>query len=697
MPAPVFNLRSFVGALGFAYAFGVVACAEREAPAPASPREVSIIPRAALFGNPERTQARLSPDGIYISYLAPVRGRLNVHVFETKSGVAAARPVTDDRLRSIRYHSWAEDSRHILYTQDKNGDDTWRLYSVNVVTRQTRDLTPFDNVQAQLIGMSAEEPNHILVAINARDRSWPDVYRIDLRDGAHNVVFRNTDRFESFMADRKNRIRLGVKRHANGSVTFHSIVDDRVVGQVLEAPFEDSQSTRPLGFLADGQTILMIDSVGRDKAALRSLNLETEKTEVLGESERADVSDVLLDPATGEAQAFASTYLKTEWVGRTRQMRDTLVDLRSFMGDDLPDIVSRTRDDRLWIVVDSSPTSAARSLLYDRQARSKPVVLFDQRPALREAPLQPMIPTEIDTRDGHRMVSYLTLPPGVDPERDGVPTAPQALVILVHGGPWSRDKYGFNAEHQWLANRGYAVLSVNYRGSTGFGRAFVNLGNLQWGAKMQDDLIDARDWAIKRGIAKREKIAIFGASYGGYAALTGLTRDPDVFACGVSLVGPSNLVSLFESIMPEWETFRAELNLRVGDPTTPEGRQELIDHSPLTNAAKAKRPVLIAHGANDRRAPLADTDAMVAAIQRAKTPVTYLVYRDEGHGFASPANRISFQATAEAFLQNCLGGRAEPIGRDFEGAQLEVRAGADATPGLQAALEAQPRTTSLPR
>jgi dipeptidyl aminopeptidase/acylaminoacyl peptidase len=675
----------------------VAGCDELDTPATTPPREVSIIPREALFGNPERTQARLSPDGTYISFLAPVGGRLNVHLFQTQSGISSARPITDDRLRSIRYHSWAEDSRHILYTQDKNGDDTWRLYSVDVVTRQTRDLTPFDNVQAQLIGMSPDEPNHILVALNDRDRSWPDVYRIDLRDATRTLVFANTGKFESFLADRQNRVRLGVKRHANGSVTFHAIEANGATRQVLEAPFEDSQTTQPLAFLRDGQTLLMIDSIGRDKAALRSLNLVTGKTEVLGENERADVSDVLLDPVTGEAQAFASDYLQTEWVGRTRLIRDILTSLRAKLNGDLPQIVSRTRDDRLWIVVNSSPTSPAQSLLYDSKLRGEPTALFAQRPQLAEAPLQPMIPTEIDTRDGHRMVSYLTLPPGLDPERDGVPTAPQAMVILVHGGPWSRDKYGFNAEHQWLANRGYAVLSVNYRGSTGFGRAFVNLGNEQWGAKMQDDLMDARAWAIQRGIARPDKIAIFGASYGGYAALTGLTRDPDAFACGVSLVGPSNLLSLFDSIMPEWETYRAELNLRVGDPSTPAGRATLTDRSPLTHASKIKRPLLIAHGANDRRAPLADADALVTAMQSVQAPVTYLVYRDEGHGFANPTNRISFQATAETFLQNCLGGRAEPIGRDFEGAQIEVRAGADATPGLRAALEALPRTTSLPR
>jgi dipeptidyl aminopeptidase/acylaminoacyl peptidase len=330
---------------------------------------------------------------------------------------------------------------------------------------------------------------------------------------------------------------------------------------------------------------------------------------------------------------------------------------------------------------------ATASYLYDR-ASGKITKLFDHRPELAGAPLRPMKPVEIPTHDGLTLVGYLTLPPGAATAKgDGLhPTAPVPLVLDVHGGPWARDSYGFNPEHQWLANRGYAVLSVNYRGSTGFGKTFINAGDHEWAGKMHLDLMEAVDWAIREKIAMPDKVAIYGGSYGGYAALVGLTFTPDRFACGVDIVGPSNLQTLIAAIPPYWTAFLEDMTRRIGDPRTDEGRKLLESRSPLTFAERISRPLLIAQGANDPRVKQAESDQIVAAMKNKQLPVTYVLYPDEGHGFARPQNRLAFYAIGEGFLARCLGGRYEAVGNDFDGSSLQVQEGAAVVPGLPEAL-----------
>jgi dipeptidyl aminopeptidase/acylaminoacyl peptidase len=294
---------------------------------------------------------------------------------------------------------------------------------------------------------------------------------------------------------------------------------------------------------------------------------------------------------------------------------------------------------------------------------------------------------EIKARDGLTLVSYLSLPPGSDANGDGVPESPVPMVLNVHGGPWGRDTYGFDNEHQWLANRGYAVLAVNFRASTGFGKSFVNAGNKEWAGKMHDDLLDAIDWAVKNKITTKDKIAIYGGSYGGYATLVGLTFTPDTFACGVDIVGPSNLNTLFASIPAYWKAFFEELASRVGDPRTEDGKKLLNERSPLTRADAIKKPLLIGQGANDPRVKQAEADQIVKSMKDKNLPVTYVLFPDEGHGFARPANRTSFYAVAEGFLAQCLGGRYEPVGNDFKGSTIKVLEGAQYVPGLVEALK----------
>jgi dipeptidyl aminopeptidase/acylaminoacyl peptidase len=345
-------------------------------------------------------------------------------------------------------------------------------------------------------------------------------------------------------------------------------------------------------------------------------------------------------------------------------------------------VQSRTDDDSKWVVWNDPVTSPSKVYLYDRTAGTL-TEFYTTRPELEGAPLQPMHPVEIPARDGLTLVSYLTLPPGSDPDADGVPNAAAPMVLLVHGGPWARDAYGFNRAHQWLANRGYAVMSVNFRGSTGLGKHFVNAANLEWGAAMHDDLIDAVNWAVARGIAQKDKVAIMGGSYGGYATLVGLTFTPETFACGVDIVGPSNLETLLETIPPYWEPQVKQFHERMGNPTTPEGKKLLIDRSPLHKANAITRPLLIGQGANDPRVKQSESDQIVSAMQAAGVPVTYVLFPDEGHGFAKPTNNIAFNAVAENFLATCLGGRAEPLGETLESSTAQIVTGEEFVQGLR--------------
>ncbi len=647
---------------------------------------VPLIPRATLFGNPERTQARLSPDGKYMSFIAPRDGVLNVWVAPA-GDMAAAKPVTNDRKRGVRQHFWAYDGAHVLYLQDQGGDENWRLYSARADGGGERDLTPLPGVQAQVVGLSHERPGVVLVGINDRNPEWHDVYEIDIATGERRLVERNDDEIAGYLAGRDLKPRVALRTLPEGGEILRRKGDGWE--RILAYGQADSLTTQPLDITSDGKSALMLSSVGRDTAALMRVNLADGATAVVGESPKADVQDVWTDPRTREPEAYSVNHLRNTYKSLVPEAAKDIDTLSKALGGDFT-VVSRTLDDSRWIVVTDDPTHGQSSHLYDR-GNGKVTKLFDQRPALAGAPLQPMHAIEIRTRDGLSMVSYLTLPPGSDADGDGRPDQPVPMVLNVHGGPWARDVLGYDSEHQWLANRGYAVLSVNFRGSTGFGKAFVNAGDREWAAKMHDDLLDAVDWAVREKVTTPAKVAIYGGSYGGYATLVGLTFTPDRFACGVDIVGPSNLNTLLASIPPYWKAFFEDLARRVGDPRTEDGRALLKDRSPLWRADQIKRPLLIAQGANDPRVKQAESDQIVSAMKAKNLPVTYVLYPDEGHGFARPQNRTSFYAISEAFLSTCLGGRFEPVGNDFAGSSLTVPDGAQHVPGLSDALSKMPK------
>ena len=656
-----------------------------------------LIPRDVLFGNPTRAQARLSPDGRWLSFLAPVEmegsveGVMNVWVAPA-SDPSSAQPVTEDKVRGIRSHSWAYDAKHIVYTQDKAGDENWHVYATNVETKQTKDLTPIEGVNARLSGGSEKFPNEVLIGLNDREPRLHDIWRVNIDTGARKLVQLNPG-VAAIVTDDDYAVRLAVNYTPTGGQAW--LLPKGEAGDqgytdwqpVEEFGPEDSMTSGPAGYDKTGRVMYFEDSRNRNTAGLFSRNLDTGEIKLIAEDARADVGGVMTHPTEKTLQAVSFTYSRREWKILDESIRPDIEFLTGFADGEFI-ITGRTLDDAKWTVAYVLDNGPLKFYVYDRLASgdARMSFLFNSRDDLGDYSLVKMHTPVVKSRDGLNLVCYLSLPPGSDPDGDGVPNSPVPMVLNVHGGPWARDGWGFNGSHQWLANRGYAVLNVNYRGSTGFGKEFINAANGEWSGKMHDDLLDAVNWAVEQGIAQRDKVAIMGGSYGGYATLVGVTYTPQVFACGVDIVGPSSLVTLLENVPPYWAPFMPVMKIRVGDVSTEQGRAALLEKSPLSLVDKIERPLLIGQGANDPRVTQLEADQIVKAMQDKGIPVTYALYPDEGHGFARPENRTSFNAVTEAFLSQHLGGRFEPIGDDFAGASLHVPAGANGVPGLAEAL-----------
>jgi len=632
--------------------------------------EYPLIPRQILFGNPDRTNVRLSPDGAHLSWLAPLDGVLNLWL-APRGDLGAAHAVTHDTGRGIHRYWWTYTSADLLYVQDRDGDENYHLYAVGLAEVAVRDLTPLEGVQARVQQLSHKHPDEVLVALNDRDKELHDVYRLDLRTGARTLVHENPD-FADWITDDDMRIRAATRQTPDGGieVLVPGHADSAKWTLWGTVPPEDALTTFAVGFDRSGDVLFMADSRGRNTSALVAHNIRTGETALLAQDPRADVAQGLEHPTEKHIQAVAFVYARKRWEVLDPAIQPDL-DRLAAVADGEVEVLSRTLDDSAWIVayvVDDGPLGF---YLYDREAGTVDL-LFTEREALLGLPLVKMQALTIDARDGQELVVYLTLPPGSDADGDGVPDRPVPMVLSPHGGPWGRDVWGYNRDHQWLANRGYAVLSVNFRASTGFGKAFLNAGDRQWAGTIIEDQQDAVGWAIGRGIADPDKVAVMGGSFGGYSTLAGLVFSPELFACGVDLFGPANLVTLLETVPPYWKPTFEMFATRIGDPRTEEGRALLRTHSPLTYAERICRPLLIGQGANDARVKQAESDQIVGALQGKGIPVTYLLYPDEGHGFARPENRLSFHAIAERFLAEVLGGRCEPVGDDFEGSSLQV-------------------------
>ncbi|CAN5446424.1 S9 family peptidase [soil metagenome] len=644
----------------------------------------ALIPRKVLFENPNRAGVQISNDGKHLSFLSSVGGVLNIWVAPIDHPDDAV-AITHEAKRGVRTYFWAFNNTHIIYSIDKEGDENWRVYAVNVSTKEAKDLTPLNDVRAQIQEVSERFPNEILIGLNDRNKEYHDVYRVNILTGAKELVQKN-DEFVNFITDDDFNIRFGTKYQPDGSIVYMQPQGD-TWKEFFHVPEPDTMNTSIAGFDKSGKVAYLVDSRDRNTSALATLDLATGKETIIASDPLADLDGTMMDPRKKTIQAASFEYDRIHWTILDPSIKPDL-DALAKVNDGELRVIDRTQADRDWIAAFIRDDGPVQYYHWNRDTQ-KARFLFTNRKALEGLTLARMNPEIVKARDGKNLVCYLTIPVGMKLNANGRPAAPLPMVLDVHGGPWARDSWGYDPSRQLLANRGYAVLSVNFRGSTGFGKDFVNAANKEWAGKMHEDLLDAVDWAVQEGIADKDKVAIMGGSYGGYATLVGLTFTPDVFAAGVDVVGPSNIITLLNSIPPYWAPAIQMFKTRVGDHTTEEGKKFLESRSPLTFADRITKPLLIAQGKNDPRVKQAEADQIVKAMQAKNIPVTYVLYPDEGHGFARPENNISFMAVTEAFLAEHLGGRFEPVGTAFEKSSITVPAGAEEVPGLKTAIEAK--------
>ncbi|HVP42284.1 MAG TPA: S9 family peptidase [Terriglobales bacterium] len=613
------------------------------------PISTPLIPRQLLFGNPERTSPRISPDGARLAYLAPDdKGVLNVWV--RTIGKTDDQLITADKKRGIRFFQWQFDSQHVLYIQDKDGDENWHLYQTDLSTKQTRDLTPFEGIQARLGEYFPQFPDTILVHINSRDKRFHDVYRLDLKSGKAELDTENPGDVSGWTADNNLQVRAADVTLPDGGWVIR-------VRDTVKSPWRELIKWGPdesLGgaasFSPDNKSLWVLTSVGGNTLRVLEVDVASGKQKVVAEDPQYDAGQLLVNPKSHALEAVEFIRARSEWQVLDPAVKTDFEAIKKVRDADLR-VVSRDLADQHWVVAYSADNSPVYFYVYDRKAK-KANVIFSDRPKLEGYKLASMRPISFKARDGMEIFGYLTLPAGVEPRN-------LPMVEFVHGGPWGRDTWGFNRYAQWLANRGYAVLQVNFRASTGYGKKYLNAGDREWGAKMHTDLLDGKKWVIDQGYVDPKKACIMGGSYGGYATLAAVTFTPDEFACGVDIVGPSNLNTLLKTIPPYWVTIKAVFDKRMGT-----GEEFLNSRSPLFKADRIKVPLLIGQGKNDPRVNKAESDQIVEAMKKHNLPVEYIVFPDEGHGFARPQNNMAFNAASERFLAKTLGGRAEPPSPD---------------------------------
>lgn len=609
--------------------------------------DVPLIPRDVLLGNPDRVAPQISPDGKFLAFVAPDDKNV-LQVWVRPIASKEAKKLTNDPKRGIRQYSWCYDNKHLSYMQDTDGDENFHLYAVDVATGSTRELTPHKGVRVQGLHLDDKFPGTILIGMNRRSPQLFDMYSIDIATGQEKLVAENRGDILAWFADDNMKIRAAQAMKPDG--TKQLLVrkaEDQPWDTILTLTDEEEGDIQ--GFSKDGKSIYLATNRNANAVRLTLMELETKKETVIAEDAEFDLAGGVPDRKTYKPLAVMFNKARAEWkvldeaaIGADIKFLST-----AQRGDFM--IGSRSLDDKSWTVGylrDDGPTSY---YVYDR-TNKKLDYLFSNFPKLEGLKLSQMKPIEFDARDGLKIRGYLSLPVGKEPKN-------LPLVLLVHGGPWARDSWGYNGMVQFLCNRGYAVLQINFRGSTGYGKKFLNAGNREWAGKMHDDLIDGINWINKQGMIDQKKIGIMGGSYGGYATLVGLTYTPDQFACGVDIVGPSNINTLLASIPPYWAPMKSMFNKRVG-----EDQQFLKDRSPLYKVDKIKVPLLIGQGKNDPRVKQAESDQIYDAMKKASLPVQYAIYSDEGHGFARPENRLHFFAITEEFLAKHLGGRYESMG-----------------------------------
>jgi dipeptidyl aminopeptidase/acylaminoacyl peptidase len=632
-----------------------------------------LIDRELFFGNPEISTATISPDGRYIAFRKPWNGTMNIWVKGVAEPFAQAKRLTAETRRPIQGFFWNRDSKYILFVQDQGGDENFNVYAVNPAgapesgtqVPKARNLTEAKNARAEIYDVPRHSPDLIYVGLNDRDAAWHDLYEVKISTGERKLLRRNTDKIAGWIIDRIGKPRLALRTADNG---------DTEMLKVSDAGFEKVYSCNvfetcgPLQFHTDNARVYMETNHGEpDLTRLVLFNPDTKQEEV-----------VESDPMKEVDFGFAMFSQKTEELVGTTYVGDrsrTYFRDKSYEADydqikkKLPNrevtIAGSTADDRKWMLVASGDTEPGERYIFDRDAKSltKQYQVFEKLPRQQLASMQPIRYT---SSDGLGIPGYLTLPKGPAPKN-------LPLLVIPHGGPWARDRFGYNPLAQFFANRGYAVLMPNFRASSGYGKKFLNAGNNEWGGLMQDDITYGVKHLVGQGIADPKRVAILGGSYGGYATLAGVAFTPDLYSAAVSIVGPSNLLTLLESIPPYWEAGRKMFHMRMGDPTTAEGKKQLERQSPLNSAAKIKTPLLVVQGANDPRVKKAESDQIVVALRDRKFPIEYIVAPDEGHGFQRPVNNMAMYAAIEKFLWKHVGTRyQESLSREVSTRLREI-------------------------
>jgi dipeptidyl aminopeptidase/acylaminoacyl peptidase len=603
----------------------------------------ALIPLEVLFGNPDHATPLLSHDGTRLSYLAPVDGVLNVWAGAVGE---PARPVTSDTTRGIRSYGWAHDNRHLFYLQDQGGDENWHLHTVDVESGADVDRTPFPGAQAQVLASSRRRPDQLLVGVNADDPRWHDVYLLDLSQGTLDKVATNPG-FDQWLIDADLTIRGGIRTTPDGAHEYLIGDGDGTSWPlVLTIAPEDAAlgASEVVGFDAKGDRLWLLNAVGADTKRLVGFYPATGAHQLVYADPTHDVVGVILHGESREPQVAVVERERAELVVLDPSLAGDIETLRELGGGDVH-IVSRDHADQRWLICSDRDDASPAYYLYERDQRTT-TFLFPARPALGAFALAKVEPFSFSTSDSLTIHGYATAP--VDRAREHLPT-----VLYVHGGPWGvRHRWGFEPDAQWLANRGYLCLQINFRGSGGYGKAFINASAQEWAGRMHADLIEGLQWATDAGWVDPERVAIMGGSYGGYAALVGATFTPDVFRCAIDIVGPSNLITLLEGIPPYWVGLRSQLHRLLGHPEA--DRDFLWERSPLAKADAIRIPILIAQGANDPRVPQAESEQIVSAMKERGIAFEYLLFPDEGHGFAKPENLLRFYRAAEDFLAEHL-------------------------------------------
>lgn len=621
-----------------------------------------LIDRKVFFGDPQFANAQLSPDGRFLAFQKPLNGVMNIWVKRLGEPFDAAHSVTNNTVSPISIYSWSKDGRYILYEQDKGGDENFHVFAVAPTASVTsaksaipiRDLTPLDNVQALIYATPRKTPNYIIVGLNDRDPQLHDVYRINLTTGKRQLLIKNDQNVADWIADLEGNIRLAVRQTEDGGREILRVNSDTSLTRVYTCSFEEVCA--PIRFHKDGKCVYMETDKGKDidLSRLVLFNVETKQTELVDADPRkkVDFGNAIFSEATDELLATVYTNDRVYIYPQNKAFASDL----NFLQKKLPkgdlDFQSATTNSKLYLLTVQRDVDPGSTYLYNRET-GKIEKLYESRPDLPSEHLALMHPIRYTARDGMKIPAYLTIPKNIEPRN-------LPVVVMPHGGPWERVKWGYDPFAQFLANRGYVVFQPNFRGSTGYGRAFLNAGNKQWGTGiMQNDITDGVRYLIEQGIADPKRVGIYGISYGGYATLAGLAFTPNVYAAGISYVGPSNILTLLNEIPPYWEPIRKTLTMRVGDPSDPKDRIRLRQQSPLFSAKQIKAPLLVIQGANDPRVKKAESDQIVVALRGLGRNVKYLVAPNEGHGFIREDNKLAVTAAIERFLAPYLGGRIQ--------------------------------------